>query len=314
MHQSLTIDEQSSGQRIDKFLAGKLPLHTRGDVARAIKSGQILANDKEIKPSYHLKSGDAIAVLSLPEKKLEPNPSIDFDILYSEDDFLVINKPAGLQVHPSSTEQKNTLANGLVSRFPEIAAVHDGSVGADSRPGIVHRLDKDTSGVMVIARNGETLVGLKELFQNRKVEKHYIALAYGVPAEKKGSIEKSVARSTDYRKQVIAHKKTATKTREARTDYNVLEEFSGKYSLLELTPHTGRTHQIRLHLHSIGHPIVGDRLYTLRKYSQDPLQKTSRQLLHAHQLTFAFKSRKHSFSAPLPSDFSETIAILDEKA
>ena len=192
-----------------------------------------------------------------------------------------------------------------------IQAVVDDSVESSLRPGIVHRLDKDTSGVMVVARNQKAFRELKNLFKNRKVSKKYLALVYGKPEKQQGIIEKPIARAANYKKQVVAGRKTRTKIREAITEYKVIKKYSAR-ALVEVFPQTGRMHQIRLHLASLGNPVVGDQIYgkKIKKYfSNHP----PRQLLHAQKIKFELFGNKYSFQAKIPFDFQEYLKTLDVK-
>ncbi len=302
----IIINKENAGERLDKFLKQEVFLNletTRGEIIRNIKSGNILVNNKKVKPGYLLRPPDAISSkFKVQREKLIPNRNIKVKIIHQDKNIIVINKPAGAQVHPDNKEKFNTVANWLVAKFPEIKDVHDSSNSpgqASLRPGIVHRLDKDTSGVMVVARNQKAFEELKKLFQEHKVEKKYLALVYGKLKDKKGKIEKPIARAATYKKQVIAGRKTKTKIREAATEYKVIKEYQN-YSLVEAMPQTGRMHQIRVHLFSIGHPIVGDKLYALKKYKKI---EAERQLLHAKSIEFNLLGKKYFFKAPLSADF-----------
>lgn len=302
--EKIIIEQKNIGKRIDKFLAEEFFLYSRGEINKKIKKGDVLVNGKTIKPSYALEYGDEIMLENFSKEKEEgifSNNDIPLDVIFENEDIIVINKPAGIQVHPSHNERKKTLVNGLVARFPEIMDVHDGSVDADLRPGIVHRLDKDTSGVMVIARNMKSFDALKESFKERHVEKKYVAIASGIFSEKEGVIEKPIARSTSYRKQVIARNNTKTTIRSAMTSYKVRSEH-GEYSVVDVFPKTGRMHQIRIHLASVGHPVVGDMVYGDKK-SITGKNGASRQLLHAESISFTLFGEKYEFLAPLPKDF-----------
>lgn len=232
---------------------------------------------------------------------------INFEIIFQDNNIIVINKPAGLKVHPNSFAETNTLVNGLLSKFPEIKNVSDSSIGSEFRPGIVHRLDQDTSGTMVVARNQKSFESLKKLFQTKKIVKKYLALVIGKLKNKQDVIEKSIAKSSSYKKQVIAGKKTRTKILEAITQYNVKQEFSN-FSLVEAWPKTGRTHQIRIHFFSLGNPVAGDKKYRLKK--NIGLILPPRQLLHAQTLDFELFGRKYSLEAKLPQDFSQFLTKL----
>ncbi len=242
-------------------------------------------------------------------------------IIFQNDDFVVIEKPAGLAVHRGVGTEGKTLVDFLVEKFPEIRKVGDaqprtitqGGISAwdpESRPGIVHRLDKETSGVMLISRNQKSFERLKNLFKNREVEKKYIALVHGVPKDAEGKIEGEMGRSKrDFRKQTLVKGKARVrKERYSLTYYRVLRKFK-KYSLLEVFPKTGRTHQIRVHLHSIGHPIVGDKKYTFKPYKKEIC---ARMFLHARGISFPGADGKLlNFESPMPAEFGEFERNLD---
>jgi len=330
MKLNIIITENNSGERIDKFLAelakdkkdlptlklrqASLKNFSRADFARLIKNGEILVNDKRVKQSYVLKNGDKAQASSLStplpkgEGDLMPNPEVKFKIIYKDENIIAVDKPAGLSVHPNSKEKKDTLINGLIAKFPEIVGIGDKSGDSWMRPGIVHRLDKDTSGVIIVARNQKSFDELKELFKNRKIKKKYLAVVYGKLENKSGVIEKPIARAGNYKKQVIAGLKTKTKIREAITEYKVLKELK-KYSLVEARLITGRTHQIRIHFFSLGHPVVGDKIYKIKNKSKFRSRfkqpNVNRQLLHAGQIQFELPGKKYSFSSPVPSDFDK---------
>lgn len=313
------IEKKYSGERIDKFLSSFAKasadkekeffangIITRGEIKKQIRDGNILINKKTTKPSYVLKVGDQIEInFEKKDNKVIPNEKTDFKILYQDKNIIVIDKPAGLQVHPSTKDEKNTLINGLLYKFPEIE-----NVGEDpTRPGIVHRLDRETSGVMVAAKNQKTFLELKKKFQKREIQKTYWAVVLGNfgEDEKKGIIEKPLAKAKNYKKQVIAGGKTTTKVRPAITQYEVLQEFP-EYSLVEAQPKTGRTHQIRVHLFSIGHPVLGDSLYKAKKMKIS-LVAPSRHLLHAKKLEFELFGKKYAFESDLPSDFEHFLSF-----
>ncbi|OGI16344.1 MAG: hypothetical protein A2Z52_00625 [Candidatus Moranbacteria bacterium RBG_19FT_COMBO_42_6] len=299
----IIIDQNNCKQRIDKFLVKELFSSgmTRGEIIRNINSGKVLVNGIRTKPSHILKKNDEIKIdIKKEDKKLIPNKKVKLEIVYSDKNIIVINKPAGLQVHPVKLEQ-DTLANGLLAQFPEIKNITDGSKDSELRPGIVHRLDKDTSGIMLVARNQTTFDELKKLFQSRKIKKEYLAIVFGKLRNKKGVIEKPIARSKNYKKQTIAGTRTRTKIRPAVTEYEVLKEYTD-YSLVAVQPKTGRTHQIRIHLSALGHPIIGDGKYKLKKIKITG--KADRQLLHAKKIVFRLFGKNYSFQAPLPENFA----------
>ena len=319
----IIITQENSQQRIDRFLvsafakatADKKELFssgmTRGEIIRNINSGQVLLNGDPTKPSHMVKKNDEIKIdIKKEDKKLIPNKKVKLEIIYSDKNIIVINKPAGLQVHPVRLEQ-DTLANGLLAQFPEIKNITDGSKDSELRPGIVHRLDKYTSGILIIARNQTTFDELKKLFQSRKIKKEYLALVFGKLKNKKGVIEKPLARSQNYKKQIIAGPRTRTKIRPAVTEYEVLKEYAD-YSLVAARPKTGRTHQIRVHLSALGHPIVGDSKYKLKKFKT--IGKANRQLLHAKKIRFSLLGKEYSFQVPLSQDFNLFLAGLTENS
>lgn len=312
----LTINEQYVGKRLDKFLAdfslseSELSGFSRGDFIRAIKNGLVLVNDKTAKPSYKTSLGDKITVnMEKIEEKIIPNSKVKLDIIFQNQDFLAINKPAGIQVHPDFNEKKRTIVNGLVALYPEIARLEDDHVYSfQMRPGIVHRLDKETSGILIIAKNKNSFLEFKKMFKEKTVTKKYLAIVYGIVEEQKGIIDKPLARTSNYRKQTIAGKKTKTKIREATTHYEVVKKLKSNLSLLELTPQTGRTHQLRVHISSINHPIIGDNLY--RKKNYEKFEKAKRHMLHASEISFELWGKEYNFTAPLAKDFEEILNSL----
>jgi len=317
--EKIIVDSKNAGTRIDRFLAKEFFLYSRASIIKKIKNGEVLVNNKPIKPSYILEEDNAVMLENFSreqeDQSLVGNINIPLDILFENEDMVVINKQAGLQVHPSFNEKKNTLVNALLSRYPEIIDVHDEGTDAQQRPGIVHRLDRDTSGLMVIARNKEAFFALKESFKDRKIEKKYLAIAKGIFQEKEGVIEKPIAKASSYKKQIIARHNTKTVIRLAETHFKVLEEFED-YSLVELTPKTGRTHQIRIHLSSIGHPIVGDGVYGLSRAKADKIkgdEMTQRHLLHAEKLKFQLFGKQYDFAALIPEDFKLFLAKIGKK-
>lgn len=246
-------------------------------------------------------------------------------IIFQNKDFIIIDKPAGLAVHGGIGIQEKTLVDYLLEKFPEIKNVGDsvpcacreatGIRDLQIRPGIVHRLDKETSGIMVVARNQESFEYLKSLFKNRKIEKIYIAVVFGKLKNKEGKIEGEMGRSRrDFRKQSLKRGKISIRNeRYSLTYYKILKEF-GDYSLLELRPKTGRMHQIRVHLHSIGHPVVGDKKYSFKKYL--PRRQAGKKLdfprmfLHAEEISFQDASGKMvKFTCPLPEEFRTSFSV-----
>lgn len=298
----IIIEKKYSGQRIDKFLKEGIFFDeeiTRAEIIKNIKSGNVLVNGKEIKPSYILKEKDVIDVeRETHNAKLEPNSEIDLQIIYQDKNFVVVKKPAGLKVHPNNFDEIDTLVNSLISKFPEMENVGEEKL----RPGIVHRLDKDTSGLMVVARNQKTFEELKKKFQDREVEKKYVAIVCGHLENKDGKIEAPIARAMNYKKQKIAQGRVRGKIRPAITLYKVLENLEN-FDLVEAQPKTGRMHQIRVHLAYVGHPVAGDEKYARKEFKNLPGAK--RQMLHAKELKFNLNGKDYNFFAQPPSDFAE---------
>ncbi len=314
----IIIEKNNSGGRLDKFLMREFFLDmeiSRGEIIRNIKSGKILVNDKIVKPSYILKEKDEIEINIL--KKIDglmPNKNVKLDIVFQDKNIIAIDKPAGIMMHPGFKNETDTLVNGLIAKFPEIK-----NVGEDPmRPGIVHRLDKDTSGIIVVARNQKTFESLKDKFKNREISKKYLALVYGHINPEVGTIEKPIARASDYKKQVIASRKTRTKVRPAITKYKVLKKYKD-FDLVEVTPMTGRMHQIRVHLTSIEHPIIGDKKYRLKNIvssrgAQRPACNAGasiagRHMLHAKSLEFKLFGKKYSFNSEVPAHFRQLLDL-----
>lgn len=287
-------------QRVDVFLADRLPDLSRSQIQKFIMQDRVKVNGALTKPSYRLQDGDTITIeyeISVQEGILPEN--IPLDIIYKDDHIVLINKPSGMVVHPGSGVSSNTLVHALLYHFPKM-----GEVGEKERPGLVHRLDKDTSGVLVAALTEDTFHDLGKQFKERNVEKSYYGLVWGRPREKEGIIARPIGRHVKHGSRISVK---TNKPRDAKTLYSVEKNFS-ENTLLVLKPVTGRTHQIRVHLTSIGHPIVGDPLYGKRK-TQCP-----RLFLHAFSLKFTHpdSGERVQFKAPLPSDLQAFLDGLDE--
>ncbi len=232
------------------------------------------------------------------------NTSSNIKIIYEDKNLLVIDKPTGLIAHPNIPGQKNTLTDWLIARFPEIIKVGDDPL----RPGVVHRLDKDTSGLMIIAKNNFSFEFFKKQFQERKIEKTYTALAVGKIKEEKGIISKAISLSKKDRRKRSAL--LDEKAKKAQTRYNVIKKYK-EYSLLKVKPLTGRTHQIRVHLSSIGHPVAGDKQYKIKR--KNPPNNLSRQFLHASYLKFHSPDNKLlKIKSELPKDLKEVLERLEK--
>jgi len=304
----LKVKEIQAGIRLDKFLTEEFPQYSRQWIKKDILEGNVLVNRKKIKPKYILKENDKISVkISLPQKiDLRQDPSIKLNIVYEDKDVLVIDKPAGLVVHPSEKYKNGTLVNALLNYFPKIK-----NVGEDKfRPGIVHRLDKETSGLLIVAKNNQAFRYLKEQFQKRKIEKHYLALVTGKLKKEKGVIKKPISRSKKTpTKQTIAEKNLTTrKIKKARTEYKVIKRFEN-YTLVKAIPKTGRMHQIRVHFANLGYPIAGDKKYSFKR--QKNLLKLDRHFLHASYLKFKLSDGKIiEIESKLPEKLRKILSYL----
>ena len=282
------------GVRLDKYVCDKFAELSRTRIQRLIASGYITVNDHVAKAGLKLNAGDRLRVIlpPAPPSPLTPE-AIPLDIIYEDDDLLVIDKPAGLTVHPAPGHPAHTLVNAILSRFPHLAALSD-----SLRPGIVHRLDRDTSGVMVVAKNSLAQADLAEQFKARSVVKAYLVLVKGHLTPENGVIEAPIGRDPRNRKRMAV----VAGGREARTEYRVVR-YIGDYTLLEVMPETGRTHQIRVHFSAIGYPVVGDKVYGVKS------AYLSRQFLHASRLGFKLPSTGEymEFKSELPPDLAQAL-------
>ena len=301
----LSIQADAAGLRLDRYLTIILTGISRTAVQQLIEDGEIRVNGRTSKSGYTLRIGDEVQVVSLNvhDKVINIIPrSLPLNIVYEDKDLLVVNKAAGMVVHPAPGHYDDTLVNALVARFPDITKEDSGL-----RPGIIHRLDKDTSGLIIIARNAVTHAALAGQMKRHEIVKCYLALVEGVVALDQGSIDAPIGRNPRHRKLMAV---TAARSREARTHFRVLERFN-RHTLLLLELETGRTHQIRVHLKAIGHPIVGDPVYGSGSISRGLTLK--RQFLHAYQLKFTHPTTGNTVNleAPLPEDLQ---AILEQKS
>jgi len=297
-----------SAGRLDRYLADRCPQLSRAAVQRLIKGRQVLVNGGPTKNGYYPAPGDVIR-LQLPSAA-PPRPApedIPLRILYEDEHLLVIDKPAGMVVHPSPGHASATLVNALLAHRPDLAR-------ADldpKRPGIVHRLDRDTSGLLVVAANGAAQNALQAQFKARQVSKVYLALVYGRLTPERGAIEAPVGRSPRDRKRMAVLREGG---RYARTGYRVREHLAGPpaCTYLEAMPQTGRTHQLRVHFSAIGHPVVGDEIYGPRR-QRIPLP---RQFLHAWRLAFdhPVRGERLAFTADLPADLAQPLEELRSRA
>ena len=303
--------ESDQGSRLDQFLAGATEF-SRARLVRWLKAGQVLVNERSRPASYRVRAGDRVS-LAVPRPEpsgLEPE-ALPLDILYEDDDLVVVNKPPGLVVHPAPGHRRGTLLNALVHHCPDLAAVGD-----LNRPGLVHRLDKDTSGVLAAAKTGQAHAALVRQFQAREVKKVYLALVWGRFAREQGEIDQEVGRHPSARQKMSVH---ARRGKPALTYWQVLAEYPGPVTLLELFPKTGRTHQLRVHLAALGHPVVGDATYGggAARLKGSPVLKglrplVTRQLLHARSLKFVHPRTGEPVvgEAPMPGDFQTVVHFL----
>jgi 23S rRNA pseudouridine1911/1915/1917 synthase len=293
------VSEDDAGQRLDRFIALQIPEISRTHVQNLIDEGRVRVGGIAKKPSHRLEAGESVN-LEIPEQVLpgvDPE-NIPLDILYEDADIAVVNKPAHMIVHPGAGEDRGTLVAALLHRYTLDGLSKSGGV---IRPGIVHRLDKDTSGVMLIARNDEAHAALVQEFRDRKVEKTYIALLHGAIKGEKGRIELPVARDLNRRSRMTARRASG---REARTDWRLRLRLD-QYSLIEASLHTGRTHQIRVHFSALTFPVVGDTLYGAprqERVGKDLLPSLERNFLHSARIAFAHPrtGKRMEFRAPLP--------------
>ena len=306
------------GERLDRFVADEVSAVTRSQVRSLIEGEKIFVNGKVKKPSHILKRGDEIEVfVEKPRAAVaEPDSGVSFRVVAEEKDFLVIEKPADVLTHPTLTQESSSLIEGVLSKYPEIA-----NVGEDAlRPGVVHRLDRGTSGLLVVARTKKGFTSLKKQFQKRTVSKEYMALVYGKFKEKHGDISYSIVRSKHNPTQWVAlrgadeapqHGKG--KVRTARTEYFVKEVY-GDCTLLRVVIHTGRTHQIRVHMKAISHPVIGDSVYTTRDAKRVRLPfALHRVFLHAAKLSFddPTTNERKTFTSRLPKTLQEFLRKME---
>jgi len=288
-----------AGVRVDKYIAEAVPDLSRAAVQRLMDEGRILVNGAAVKPSRRLELGDTISVLIPPPQTTEiVAETIPLDVVYEDSDIIVVNKPAGMVVHPAFGHVGGTLVNAVLAHCPDLSGV-----GGELRPGIVHRLDKDTSGLIVVAKGDTALRNLQAQFKGREVRKVYLALAEGHVTPATGLIDAPIGRDPKARKKMAV---VAKGGREAQTEYQVRENYEA-HTLVEAHPLTGRTHQIRIHMAFIGHPIAGDPIYGFRKQRA----RSPRLFLHAARLGFRLpgSGEWREFQAPLPADLA---AVLED--
>ncbi len=312
MSERFEVGAAQAGVRLDRFLAEAQPELSRSRLRALIDDGRVRVNGRAARASLKLKAGDDVELERPPARAttIEPEP-IALRIVYEDDDLAIVDKPAGLVVHPGAGVTSGTLVHGLLHRDPAIA-----DVGGEGRPGLVHRLDRDTSGLLVVARTVRAHRALVEALQRREVHRHYAALVWGDPREDSGVVETAIGRDPRDRKRMAVVERGG---KEARTRWAVRERF-GIAALLDVELDTGRTHQIRVHCAYLRHPVVGDPVYGGRKkdLSPNPAQRSlatallstlDRQALHARKLEFdhPVTGRRLVFESPLPDDFRNAL-------
>ena len=296
------IDEAYVGKRIDAYLAENTEF-SRANVQRLIENENIKVNGKKVKVSYKIQKDDEILIEYEEPKEISLKAqNIPVDVLYEDDDIIVINKPKGMVVHPANGNPDGTLVNAVMAICKDSLS----GIGGEIRPGIVHRLDKDTSGVIIVAKNDKAHINLSEQIKNHTVEKTYIALVKGFVKENEATINMPIGRSTKDRKKMAVNKNG----KNAVTHFKVIERFRN-YTLLEVKIETGRTHQIRVHLSEIGYPIVGDTTYSNGKNEWG----IEGQCLHAKSLRFKhpINGKEMFIEAPLPQYFEDVISELKNR-
>lgn len=304
----LRVTPEAAGRRLDRWLAAQLPDLSRSRIQALIRQGHVTVSGRPVKAHRKLVPGEEVGV-EIPEPtpaELRPE-DISLDVLYEDADIIVLNKPPGLVVHPAPGHETGTLVNALLHHCKDLSGT-----GGGLRPGIAHRLDKDTSGVLVVAKNEAALRGLVEQFKSRRVEKEYVALVSGVPKPPSGRVETRIGRSEHDRHKMSARPRRG---RPAVTRYRTEETF-GDVALLRLWPETGRTHQIRVHMNYLGHPVVGDGTYGRNRKAREMPALAERQMLHAERIAFAHPrtGRRIERRAPLPPDMAAVLRALRSRS
>ena len=313
------IDRNHHGTRLDRFLIGATEDMSRTYLQRLIRHGDVTVNDKVAKqPSYLLRDGDRVCLTLPPPRPLDTiaPENVPLDILHEDSHLIVLNKPAGLLVHPANDVNVGTLVNALLAHCTDLSGI-----GGVERPGIVHRLDKDTSGILVVAKTDVVHRGLSGQFERHSITRQYVAVVCGAPTETAGTIDARIARSRRDRRRMTT---VDTGGRHAVTHYEVLERYA-QFALVQLTLETGRLHQIRVHLQHIGHPVAGDAVYGGAQRAlndadtgalKQALAQLKRQALHARLLGFEHPATGENltFSAPMPKDMQQVVDALRTKA
>jgi 23S rRNA pseudouridine1911/1915/1917 synthase len=306
------IEKSLPSARLDVYLREKFPAASRGTMQRLIEQGHIRVNGKTVKPTHAPRAGEEVEIHWPEARPAEAQPEeIPLDILFEDKSLLVVNKPAGLVVHPAAGHEEHTLVNALLHHCKGSLS----GIGGVARPGIVHRLDKETSGCLVVAKNDATHLALSEQFSGRVVKKIYHAIVCGEVPGEAGEIHAAIARHPTHRKRMAVH--DDGDGRAAHTSWRVLERLKCA-TLVEAQIHTGRTHQIRVHFQHLGHPVAGDETYGAKqnkKLKELTNYAAPRVLLHAKELTFVHPRTEKlvHFTAPLPQDFKEALKLLRVK-
>jgi 23S rRNA pseudouridine1911/1915/1917 synthase len=310
--EKFTLEQSLPGERLDVFLRKKFPAASRGAMQRLIEQGHIRVNGKIVKPTHTPRAGEEIEVHWPEARPAKAQPEdIPLDILFEDKSLLVVNKPAGLVVHPAAGHEEHTLVNALLHHCQGSLS----GIGGVARPGIVHRLDKETSGCLVVAKNDETHLALSEQFSSRVVKKIYHAIVCGEVPRESGEIHAAIARHPTHRKRMAVQ--DGGDGRAAHTSYEVLERLNAA-TYVAVQIHTGRTHQIRVHFQLLGHPVAGDETYGAKqnkKLKELANYAAPRVLLHAKELTFIHPRTQKPvhFTAPLPKDFKLALKLLRTK-
>jgi 23S rRNA pseudouridine1911/1915/1917 synthase len=307
--ENFIVEKSLPSERLDTFLRTRFPAVSRGALQRLIEEGHVCVNGKNTKPTHSPRAGEKIEIHWPEPKSPEAQPEkILLDILFEDKSLLVLNKPAGLVVHPAAGHEEHTLVNALLHHCKGSLS----GIGGLARPGIVHRLDKETSGCLVVAKNDETHIALSKQFAERQVKKIYNAIVCGELARDAGEIRAAIARHPTHRKRMAARDDDSG--RAAHTSYKILEGLNSA-TLVEAQIHTGRTHQIRVHFQFLGHPLVGDDTYGARqnaRLAELTNYAAPRVMLHARELSFIHPrtEKQMSFEVPLPKDFRDALKFL----
>ncbi|RKD24679.1 pseudouridine synthase [Ammoniphilus oxalaticus] len=291
-----TIELEDDGQRVDKFLAEVNPTLSRSKIQKWVKEGLVFVNGRQVKGNYRLIEDDEVSLTVPPQLELEARPErMELEIVYEDDDVIVINKPRGVVVHPAPGHDSATLVNGLLDHCSQLSTIN-----GKMRPGIVHRIDKDTSGLLMVAKNDEAHLALAQQLKQHTVDRKYLAIVHGVVVHERGTIDAPIGRDPKNRQRMAVN---FDHGKHAISHFATIERFN-QYTLVELMLETGRTHQIRVHMNYIGHPLVGD-----PKYGPSNKLSIDGQALHAAGLGFTHPrtSERLTFSAPLPNDMEKIL-------